>query len=123
MNPERQRRMRTDGEFLRRMNGGIFPTVPPEAAPGIFADPSGKDLREGPSCNGTYPNEREDDGTVPVLARPSAPSAECLRAPSLAMVYSPTQKFGNLYSPAEGLRAGSLFRELIKPWEAGGRMK
>lgn len=35
---------------------------------------------------------------------------------SLAMVYSPKQAWQNLYSVEEGLYAGTIFRELDKPF-------
>ena len=44
------------------------------------------------------------------------------RRPSLAMVYAPRQRFRDLFEPAEALlRRGTLFRELYKPFQPGGR--
>ncbi len=40
----------------------------------------------------------------------------CLAGRSLAMVYSPCQVFDGLYSPEEGLCAGTIFSELNKPF-------
>ena len=37
--------------------------------------------------------------------------------PSLAMVYAPTQQFRFLYEENDGLRRGTIFRELDKPFE------
>ena len=37
----------------------------------------------------------------------------------LAMVYSPMQKWGNLYTPEEALQNGTLFADLNFPWVAG----
>lgn len=37
--------------------------------------------------------------------------------PSLAMVYAPVQEWRCLLTPSEALREGSLFRELIKPFQ------
>ena len=46
-----------------------------------------------------------------------------MRMPSLAMVYSPRQRYEDLYDPAEGLMNGTIFRKLNKPFlAAGGRM-
>ena len=45
----------------------------------------------------------------------------CAEFPSLAMVYAPCQGFRMMYSPEEGLSRGTIFRELDKPLEAGGR--
>ena len=43
------------------------------------------------------------------------------RFPSLAMVFAPMQCFRQMYEPSEGLSRGTLFRELDKPLERGGR--
>lgn len=40
----------------------------------------------------------------------------CLYGNSLAMVYSPCQDFEELYDNDEGLRRGTIFRELDKPF-------
>lgn len=39
----------------------------------------------------------------------------------LAMAYVPNQSFKNLYSPSDGLGAGTLFAELNMPYCTGGR--
>lgn len=41
---------------------------------------------------------------------------DCLRGMSLAMVYSPCQEFEDLYDHTEGLRRGTIFRQLDKPF-------
>ncbi|MBR7181995.1 MAG: spore coat associated protein CotJA [Clostridia bacterium] len=38
------------------------------------------------------------------------------------MVYSPLQEFDNLYCPEEGLCAGTIFKELEKPFWGAGRL-
>ncbi len=63
--------------------------------------PSPKPPVSAPGCNGQQV--------------PSCPIGN--RMPSLAMVYSPVQTFEGLYSPTEGLEQGSLFRDLVKPFE------
>lgn len=40
---------------------------------------------------------------------------------SLAMVYSPYQKFDSLYDPRQGLCNGTIFGELNKPFHGDGR--
>lgn len=40
---------------------------------------------------------------------------------ALAMVYSPQQTFKELYDPMEALSRGTLYHELNKPLEVGGR--
>lgn len=37
----------------------------------------------------------------------------------LAMAYVPMQKFTNLYSAADGYRAGTLFKDLDLPFKGG----
>ena len=39
----------------------------------------------------------------------------------LAMAYVPSQPFSNLYSPEKGLRRGTVFADLDKPYEGGCR--
>lgn len=39
----------------------------------------------------------------------------------LAMVYSPCQRFGDLYDLDDALKNGTLFKELNLPFEAGKR--
>ena len=49
-------------------------------------------------------------------------SEDCaLSGRSLAMVYSPHQKFQSLYDPREGLCRGTVFCELDKPFYGSGR--
>jgi len=45
-----------------------------------------------------------------------AVGVDCLRGMSLAMVYSPCQEFEDLYDHTEGLRRGTIFRQLDKPF-------
>ena len=101
---------RANDEFLRRMlggeaaegtpfcavmnmNGGERPQLPPEG--------------NRPSCDGSY--------------RPGEGGDACpkhIHAPALAMAYAPRQCWQNLLDPASGLKAGSMFAELILPFEA-----
>ncbi len=39
--------------------------------------------------------------------------------PSLAMAYVPAQVFRNLLDPHEALHKGTVFAELVKPYEGG----
>ncbi len=43
-------------------------------------------------------------------------SMDCLHGMSLAMVYSPCQEFEDLYDHTEGLKRGTIFRALDKPF-------
>lgn len=48
---------------------------------------------------------------------------DCMTGRSLAMVYSPCQEFEGLYEPMAGLLAGTVFRELEKPFYGARRLK
>lgn len=48
---------------------------------------------------------------------------DCMSGRSLAMVYSPCQEFEGLYEPMAGLAAGTVFRELEKPFYGARRLK
>ena len=54
-----------------------------------------------------------------------SPVAEngCLSGRSLAMVYSPCQEFEGIYESMPGLMAGTIFRELEKPFYGARRLK
>ena len=65
-------------------------------------------------------SDMADHGSVD--KRPSVMQNTCLgndRNFPLAMVYSPMQKWGNLYTPEEALKNGTLFADLNFPWIAG----
>lgn len=50
-----------------------------------------------------------------------ASGASLLSDKSLAMVYSPYQKFESLYDPCQGLQRGTVFCQLDKPFYGAGR--
>lgn len=77
--------------------------------------------------NRGYCSLREARGTERA-GRPARPDAgDELRRPSrtdresLAMVYSPVQKWGGIYSLSEALRTGTVFRSLDLPFAGSGR--
>ncbi len=79
-------------------------------------------LRGNPQC------DREDTGCdMTENSCPCQDGTQISRCPSprfpesihLAMVYSPDQEFEDLYSPENGLEAGTVFIKLDKPF--GGR--
>ena len=45
---------------------------------------------------------------------------DCLHGMSLAMVYSPCQEFEDLYDHTDGLKHGTIFRALDKPFVGKG---
>ena len=59
----------------------------------------------------------------PVTPLPSGMENGCLSGRSLAMVYSPCQEFEGVYEPMAGLAAGTIFRELEKPFYGVRRLK
>lgn len=83
---------RSGDEFLRRMRSSELPErsmpVLNRAAPNPYAASSA-------GCAGTGSSSM----------------------PSLAMVYAPVQEWRCLLTPSEALPEGSLFRELIKPFQ------
>ena len=58
-----------------------------------------------------------------LVSNPSTPENGCLSGRSLAMVYSPCQEFEGVYEPMAGLMAGTIFRELEKPFYGARRLK
>ena len=115
MNSENQRRTsvrRANDEFLRRMlekedvrgSRAVMnpapmptPTLPPERP-------------NRPSCDGSYPDMGGNAGVCQMHEG----------MPSLAMVYAPKQCWQNLLDPMTGLGQGSIFAELILPFEGCG---
>ena len=60
---------------------------------------------------------------APVTPLPQGKENGCLAGRSLAMVYSPCQEFEGVYEPLAGLAAGTIFRELEKPFYGARRLK
>ena len=109
MHPNNNRRPagRVNDELLRRMvggelTGGMLPVMNMARMENVGQSPEGN-----LSCN------QNDD-----------PPHECptmLSAPSLAMVYSPLQCWRSLLEPEEALQNGSLFAELVMPFEGANK--
>ena len=106
-------------------NRGRAPRMPIGRSCPIFAENNGEIERDLPRvderigrrlCDGTLPDADVTDGRD-----------ECgdssmgwgLHSHPLAMVYSPLQKFHELYSPEKALERGTLFSELDLPFEGG----
>ena len=63
--------------------------------------------------------------TVETLAKAQRPqdggmAVACLRSCPLAMAYIPYQNWGMLYDAEEGLKRGTIFKELDKPFIGKG---
>lgn len=108
---------RGNDEFFRRMTGGDIGgkencPIPScrhggyEAAERDLPSRARLDMGERPPCN-------EGDGGVCHLC----PNE--IHAPALAMVYCPRQCWRHLLEPSVALSKGTLFAELVLPFEAG----
>lgn len=119
MNFESNRRVsarRANDDFWRRMLGsesadGSRAVMNSAPSPSPMPMPSRPQERpDRPSCDGSYPNRGDGGG-------------DCQKTPgmpSLAMVYAPRQCWQNLLDPATGLANGSIFKDLILPFEGNG---
>ena len=105
---------RANDEFLRRMIGGELtgadlPVMNVERPALPDYSQNGRTL-----CDGTVVGDHENtrgcgEGECPT----------CIHAPALAMVYSPKQCWQNMLDPQSALENGSMFAELILPFEGG----
>ena len=89
---------RVNDEFLRRMVGGELPAMNAMRSEEAHGQSTGR-----PFCN----QNDEGNGGCPTH----------INAPSLAMVYAPGQCWRNLLEPEAALKNGSLFAELVMPFE------
>ena len=126
-NNRRAAESRADADFLRRMLGGELngnrrnpsrDRAPTETRQGV-----------GECCEWTPPQARQPQARQEMPVRPENGGCGCqkpcdtscpteVHAPSLAMVYSPRQCWRKLLDPAEGLKHGTIFAELVLPFEA-----
>lgn len=127
-NNRRAAESRADADFLRRMLGGELngngscnrsrDRLPVESRQGM-----------GECCEWSPQARRQPQARQEMPARPENGGCGCQRpcdtscptevhAPSLAMVYSPRQCWRKLLDPAEGLKQGTIFAELVLPFEA-----
>lgn len=138
-NNRRAAESRADADFLRRMLGGELNGNGYERSGNRSCDRSGnrscdhsynRPLEEGRRATGQCcewtPQARQEE--IPV--RPengcgcgcqTSCNTSCpteVSAPSLAMVYSPRQCWRKLFEPEEGLKHGTIFAELVLPFEA-----
>lgn len=84
-----------------------------------FSDEGNGSIGDGrPSCDGSV------DNAVSGCKPSDCAKGECptyLHAPSLAMVYSPRQCWRNLLDPQSALDHGTLFAELVLPFERASK--
>lgn len=94
-NHRRSASQRVNDDFLRRMTGGEMTSNAEQTAQASHTE------------RGEQRESGEREGNCPTT----------VHAPSLAMVYSPRQCWRNVLSPEEGLHRGSIFSELVLPFE------
>ena len=138
---------RADADFLRRMLGGELNGGGCVCERDRSYDRSGErsyERSQGRSCscersyNRTFVESRRDNtgdccAWTPQARQeaPMRPENDCgcqrpcdtscpteIAAPALAMVYCPRQCWRKLFDPEEGLRHGTIFGELVLPFEA-----
>ena len=112
-NNRRAAESRADADFLRRMLGGEL-----NGGNNMRAR---NDANAGRCCE-WRPQARQEAPVRPEggcgCQRPCDTSCPTeIAAPSLAMVYCPRQCWRKLLDPAEGLKHGSIFSELVLPFE------
>ena len=126
---------RADADFLRRMLGGELNgngcgsarSAERSCNRGRPLDrasaETGRSGMMGECCEWTQGQARQEAPLRPEggcgCQRPCDTSCPTeVAAPALAMVYSPRQCWRNLLDPAEGLKQGTIFAELVLPFEA-----
>lgn len=111
---------RSGDEFLRRFQGDDFLASMtsrkhiPTFAQDNRTDVPQLDERPRTLCNGLEGRAEEGAGGS---FNNETDQVMCKGMPSLAMVYSPVQAFHKILTPANGLAHGSIFEELILPFE------
>ena len=112
---------RANDEFLRRMLGGELVGGERLGQPSDGLDLPEERYERGVDCRGNPTgagNAGEEKGMF--ARRESCDCADCpteIPAPALAMVYAPKQCWRNVLEPQTGLAHGSMFAELILPFE------
>ena len=114
---------RADADFLRRMLGGELNGNNCGRSCGRDRLPmQSRQDQQGDCCEWT-PQARQEAPMRPEngcgCQRPCDTSCPTeIPAPALAMVYCPRQCWRKLFEPEEALKHGSLFAELVLPFEA-----
>lgn len=144
-NNRRASGMRANDEFLRRMlggdlTGGEVPAMTKEPMEQSYSlERNGGNGHRGSvgergnarlsneqngMLGGGYPSCDGSVGSGVGNGKPSCGDGECpscVSAPSLAMVYAPRQCWRNLLDMQSALDQGTLFAELVLPFEGGSR--
>ena len=123
-NNRRAAENRADADFLRRMLGGELNGIRADRSPSApRKETNGKCCEWAPQSQMRQPQARREEAPV----RPEGGcgcqqpcNTACpteIPAPSLAMVYAPRQCWRKLFDPEEGLKHGTIFAELVLPFE------
>ena len=127
-NNRRAAESRSDADFLRRMLGGELNGNDRSRSSGRYSDRAPLQSRqEMGDCCEWAPQARQEApmrpeggcGCQSMSCNVSCPTE--VPAPSLAMVYCPRQCWRSLFSPEDGLQHGTLFAELVLPFEGGSQ--
>jgi len=130
---------RANDEFLRRMLGGEMSSCGGADHKPQRVEASREDaemgFRKRPCSCMRAQNERGERGSsCPIVAERTAPACNdgdnagayiqargSAHSTSLAMVYSPVQRFEHIYEPEKALSRGTLFEALDLPFVGCGR--
>ena len=127
-NNRRAAENRADADFLRRMLGGELNDSACNRTDHSCNRYAHEPRRATGSCCEWAPQARQLQARQEVLVEPengcgcqkpcntSCPTE--IQAPALAMVYCPRQCWRKLFDPADGLKHGTIFAELVLPFEA-----
>ena len=125
-NNRRAAESRADADFLRRMLGG---ELNGNGCCNHSRDRAPLDTRQGVGeCCEWTPQIRHPQARQEMPFRPENGGCGCqkpcntscpteVHAPSLAMVYCPRQCWRKLFDPENGLKHGTIFAELVLPFE------
>ena len=123
-NNRRAAESRADADFLRRMLGGELNgndrthscTRNSDRAPlQSRRENMGNCCEWRPQVRQETPVRPEDGCGCQSICNTSCPAE--IPAPALAMVYCPRQCWRSLFSPEDGLKHGTIFAELVLPFE------
>ncbi len=124
---------RSNDEFLRRMIGGELGEIDPRLEKSAEM-PTGATGGSRISCDGTprgefehhHSGEQNHSGERHHSGEQNHSGETCplySKTPSLAMVYAPYQCWQKLLTPEAALSHGTLFEDLMLPFEGGQKYK
>lgn len=122
-NNRRAAESRADADFLRRMLGGELNGNSCGRSCGRDRTPMQARQEDRGDCCEWTPQARQEAPMRPENGcgchKPCDTSCPTeIAAPALAMVYCPRQCWRKVFEPEEGLKHGTIFAELVLPFEA-----